>query len=55
MCYHAEHHLFPNVPFHTLPRVHEYLRDRIVHLEERGYVLGQAGIVMGLSSREQTQ
>ena len=54
MCYHTEHHLFPNVPFHTLPKVHEHLRDRIVHLEDRGYVLGQADIVMGLSSREQT-
>ena len=54
MCYHAEHHLFPNIPFHSLPKVHEQLCDRIVHVDKRGYLRNQADIVMGLSSREQT-
>ena len=38
MCYHAEHHLFPSVPFHNLPRIHELIGDRIAHVERRGYL-----------------
>lgn len=32
MPYHAEHHLFPSVPFHRLPALHLQIRDRIVHV-----------------------
>lgn len=39
MPYHAEHHLFPNVPFHALPRVHAYVKDRL-EVEEAGYLAG---------------
>ena len=53
MCYHAEHHLFPNVPFHNLPRLHQHIRDRIAHVEKRGYLRGHFDIVTGLSAREQ--
>ncbi len=31
MPYHAEHHLFPSVPFHALPKLHEVVRP---HLKE---------------------
>ena len=44
MPYHAEHHLFPNVPFHALPAVHALVADRVV-VEPRGYLAGQRQIV----------
>src|SRR5262245_35433926 len=31
MPWHAEHHAYPSVPFHALPRLHELLRPRLVH------------------------
>ncbi len=31
-CYHAEHHLSPNTPFHAMPRLHQRLRDDIAHM-----------------------
>jgi len=37
MNYHAEHHYVPLVPYHTLPRLHEKLRDHI-HIEPGGYL-----------------
>jgi fatty acid desaturase len=37
MPYHSEHHAYPAVPFHALPRLHEQVRSRIEHLEP-GYV-----------------
>ncbi|HEX3881592.1 MAG TPA: fatty acid desaturase [Stellaceae bacterium] len=37
MPFHAEHHLFPAVPFHRLPAVHERIGDRFTHVG-RGYV-----------------
>ena len=30
MPYHAEHHLYPSVPFHALPALHELTRDHLV-------------------------
>ena len=51
MPYHAEHHLFPNVPFHALPALHAHTRDRVV-VEPRGYLAGQWRIIrMLLESR----
>ena len=47
MPYHAEHHLFPNVPFHALPALHEHLAGRVV-VEPRGYVAGQWRIIRNL-------
>ena len=31
MNYHIEHHMFPMVPFHALPRLHERLADVLPH------------------------
>ncbi len=28
MNYHIEHHMFPMVPFHQLPRLHEMIKDQ---------------------------
>ena len=37
MPYHAEHHAYPAVPFHALPRLHERVQARIANLDS-GYV-----------------
>ena len=29
MPFHAEHHLYPSIPFHRLPDAHATLRDRL--------------------------
>jgi len=39
MPYHAEHHLFPNVPFHALPKLRPYLLEQL-EVVEPGYVAG---------------
>ena len=49
MPYHAEHHLFPSVPFHQLSKLHPLVRSRIV-VEARGYVRGQRDIIAMLRS-----
>ena len=36
MPYHAEHHAYPSIPFHALPRLNDLVGDRIVH-RGRGY------------------
>ena len=38
MPYHAEHHAYPAVPFHALPRLHEHVRARLANLES-GYIV----------------
>ncbi len=47
MPYHAEHHLFPSVPFHRLPELHRLIGDRVV-VESRGYIAGQREIIANL-------
>ena len=47
MPFHAEHHLFPNVPFHALPAAHDLVGDRVV-VEPRGYLAGQWQIIQHL-------
>ena len=37
MPYHAEHHVFPAVPFHRLPELHRLLRDHL-RVTADGYV-----------------
>jgi fatty acid desaturase len=37
MPYHAEHHAYPAVPFHALPRLHARVRDRLANVEP-GYL-----------------
>ena len=32
MPFHAEHHLFPSVPFHRLPALHDQIGDRFAHV-----------------------
>lgn len=51
MPYHAEHHLFPNVPFHALPALHALVAPNVV-VESRGYLAGQRDIIARLRSRK---
>lgn len=37
MPFHAEHHLYPSIPFHQLPAAHEQLRDHFTY-KDQGYV-----------------
>ena len=37
MPFHTEHHSFPAVPFHALPRLHQVMRDRLHHFDP-GYI-----------------
>ncbi|MCP9927539.1 fatty acid desaturase [Cyanobium sp. CH-040] len=37
MPFHAEHHLYPSLPFHALPAAHELIGPHLQHLD-RGYV-----------------
>ena len=34
MPYHIEHHSFPSVPFHALPKLHEHMKDDLVSTSE---------------------
>lgn len=45
--YHAEHHLYPSVPFHRLPATHRWLR-RHLGVVASGYVAVQRGLYAGL-------
>lgn len=49
MPYHAEHHLFPNVPFHALPALHRLVASRVI-VEPHGYIAGQRKIISMLRS-----
>jgi fatty acid desaturase len=43
MPYHTEHHLYPGVPFHALPRLHRLVKDRLPSVSP-GYVRANQGI-----------
>ena len=47
MPYHVEHHAYPALPFHALPRAHDALRERIAFLAP-GYIAVQKEIWAGL-------
>ena len=44
MPYHAEHHLFPAVPFHQLPALHAQIGDRFAHVAP-GYIATNRAIL----------
>lgn len=54
MPYHAEHHAFPAVPFHALPRLHLRLRDEL-GMVSHGYPAAQREILTGLGSLPSTE
>lgn len=50
MPFHAEHHAYPAVPFHALPRVNRLIRDRLM-VTANGYTAVQDEILRGLPAR----
>ena len=50
MPYHAEHHLFPSIPFHRLADAHALIRAKLGYLQP-GYVRWNAGFVRALVRR----
>ncbi|GGA25155.1 hypothetical protein GCM10011498_27580 [Amylibacter cionae] len=51
MNYHAEHHYVASVPYHTLPKLHEKLKDHI-HVEKYGYVGAHVDIIRHIRSQK---
>jgi len=54
MPYHAEHHAYPAVPFHALPRLHERVQTRIANLDP-GYLAATAKVNRYLFGRKDAQ
>ena len=50
MSYHAEHHLYPSIPFHRLPAAHEAVRDRL-GVVQNGYARWHASYLRGILGR----
>jgi fatty acid desaturase len=48
--YHAEHHLYPSIPFHHLPATHRWLRSHLRHVAP-GYVSVQRALYRTLPKR----
>jgi fatty acid desaturase len=47
MPFHAEHHLYPTVPFHELPALHGLIRDRLRHVAP-GYIAANREVMATL-------
>lgn len=45
MPYHAEHHLHPALPFHTLAEAHRHVAPTLAHVERRGYLAAHVGFI----------
>lgn len=50
MPYHAEHHAYPGVPFHALPRLHARVRGKLANVEP-GYLAATATVNRHLFDR----
>ena len=50
MPYHAEHHLYPSIPFHRLADAHRLIRDRLGFIQP-GYVRWNLAFVRSLARR----
>jgi fatty acid desaturase len=51
MPYHTEHHVFPSVPFHALPALHDDMKDHLKNVAP-GYVSVHRGLWRALSTGE---
>jgi fatty acid desaturase len=50
MPYHAEHHLFPSIPFHRLAHAHRLIREKLEHIQP-GYARWNLSYVRSLARR----
>jgi len=51
MPYHAEHHLYPSIPFHRLADAHALLHDKLGFVEPRGYARWNLGVMRQFMAR----
>jgi fatty acid desaturase len=49
MPFHTEHHLYPSIPFHQLPRAHQELKSKLVHIAP-GYLAANVQVLRSFSS-----
>jgi len=49
MPFHAEHHLYPSIPFHALPEAHRLIGDKFRHVSP-SYLAGNREILDGIRS-----
>lgn len=49
MPFHAEHHLYPSIPFFCLPRAHHQLKERLAHIAP-SYPAANREVVRGLGA-----
>jgi fatty acid desaturase len=47
MPYHTEHHLYPSIPFYQLPRAHDEIREKLVHLSP-SYIAANRTVIQSL-------
>ena len=52
MTYHTEHHVFPSVPFHALPALHEDMKDHLKNTAP-GYLAVQRELWRAVSTSEE--
>ncbi len=52
MPFHAEHHLYPSIPFHQLPLAHQRLKEQLAHIAP-SYVAASRDVVKSLHPSEQ--
>jgi fatty acid desaturase len=52
MPFHAEHHLYPSIPFHRLSDAHALIRDKLGFLQPGGYVRWNVGLLRQLTARQ---
>jgi fatty acid desaturase len=52
MPYHAEHHLYPSIPFHRLADAHGTLRAKLGFVEPAGYVRWNLRLARTLTARD---
>ncbi len=52
MPFHAEHHLYPSIPFHALPKAHQQLNSYFTHVD-RGYIKVNRDIIAKLGQLEE--
>ena len=48
--YHAEHHLYPSIPFHALPTAHAQVRDQLGFVAD-GYLSVHRALLPGMMGR----
>ncbi len=54
MPYHAEHHLYPSVPYHALPKAHRLIKERVAHVSD-GYAAAHRDIRQEIAAGDRAE